>query len=197
MLLLSLAAVGVVIIICCIILFFTRVEIKDKIQEIKMLGAEMKISVITFFVFVGLILIVPILYTNYRAVITDVALLNKEHENTVTELKAQIEELRKTQTRTVTLYLDLEKTSEDRFPSKDQLSVGYTKPGIGSDQLQTLNHFVDFFQGHRRVGVRIEDVKPETEFSSIEVVNKQSNERWIIEGVKPFLPVITLKKQGK
>jgi hypothetical protein len=112
-----------------------------------MLGAEMKISVITSFVFVGLILIVPILYTNYRAVITDVALLNKEHENTVTELKAQIEELRKTQTRTVTLYLDLEKTSEDRFPSKDQLSVGYTKPGIGSDQLQTLNHFVDFFRG--------------------------------------------------
>ena len=196
-LLLVLAIIGSLIIICCLILFFTNIQIKDKIQEIKLLGAEMRISVITFFVFVGLLLILPVIYTNYITVMADINNSNKQHEKTETELQAKIDQLSRSQSRTVTLYLDLENTDDHDFPKKDQLFVGYTEAGIGSDRLQTLTHFVDFFQGRRRVGIRIDNVRPETEYSTIEVINSRTSEKWVVEGVKPFLPVITLKKQPK
>ena len=188
--LLGLAIIGILIILACIILFFTRIDFKEKVQEIKLLGAEMKISVVTFFVFVGMILILPVLYTYYVAAIGEMSGLKDENK----KLALRIEDLSKGQYRNVVLYLDLEGVNAEQFPKKEDLHVGYTIPGNQSNQLQTLKHWVEYHQGRRRVRVQLDEVRMDTEMSSLEVTNKVTNEVWIIEGLKPISPLITLKK---
>lgn len=190
-LMLGLAIFGILIILGSIIVFFTNLELRERVQEIRLLGAEMRISVITFFVFVGLLLILPILYTNYISAVSDMSGLQEKN----TKLQARMEDILKNQNRTVILYLDLDGVSNENFPKKDDLHVGFSIPGGESNQLKTLNHWVEKYQGHKSVRIQLDDMKSETELSSLEVKNKLTDETWIIEGLKPFFPLVTLKKK--
>jgi len=198
---LILACVGIVIILVCIgTYFFSYGErLKDKIQEIKAFGTDMKISVVTVFIFVGVALIIPMVWTGFN---NTIKALDNSRQSLLTEkeaiikerdlFKLKFDEAMAKRTRDQIYLLDLEGISEREFPKKEDIQVVYIDEN-STTAPQIIDHEITAGQ-HKKVKVTFKNINDETEYATIEVIYKSSNQRWLFEEFRPGRPSLTLKK---
>ncbi|HVF82049.1 MAG TPA: hypothetical protein VM884_08955 [Flavisolibacter sp.] len=197
---LVLACVGIIIILGCIgaYLFGYGGAFKDKIQEISAFGADMKISVVTVFILVGVGFIVPLVWTSFNDAVRT---LNHSKETLMNEkdkalrerdqLRILLDQANAKRTRDQVYFLELEGIAETETFKKEDIQVVYYD--FNSEAPQVLEH--ELTPGRkRRVKVLFKNITDDTEFPSLEVINKKTEQRWFIEEFKPCRPSLTLKK---
>ena len=198
---LILAFVGIVIILVCIgTYFFSYGErLKDKIQEIKAFGTDMKISVVTVFIFVGVALIIPMVWTGFnntiKALDSSRQNLQSEKDSIIKErdvLKLKFEDAMAKRTRDQVCLLDLEGVSERDFPKKEDVQVVYVDEN-STGLPQIIDHEITAGQ-HKKVKVTFKNINDDTEYATIEVIRISTDQHWVFEEFRPARPLLSLKK---
>jgi hypothetical protein len=190
---LTLACVGILIILVCIgtYLFGYGQDLKDRIQKIKALGADMQISVITVFLLVGLGLIVPLVWTTFSHTVDRLAAAERERD----DYKREIEKVRSIKEKDQSLFLELEDAGK-QFPKKDSIRVLFTD--YGTEEGKNFDEFniVQDDQG-KKIKVTFKNINDNYRLSRLEVIHISQNYRWVVSDLTPGIPVITLKKENQ
>ena len=184
--------IGLIIIFVCVGAYFFNygARLKDSIQEIKMFGADMKISIITVFVLVGLIFVFSgtyftIVNTNSTLsnILEDEKKKNNEYVLELNELRGQVKELKLSQNKTLAYFLDLDGIKD--LPDPKNLIVYYTLWG-DEDKRIPLNCTPITSNEKPRLSVIIPDLKPKTFITKLVVEDRVTNRKW---GAGSFLPL--------
>ena len=200
---LILACVGLLIVLACIgsYLFGYGQNLQSRVQEIKAFGADMKISVITVCILVGVGLVVPIVWKSFN---DTVAALNKSRQQlendklTIEKERDQIRlELESTKSKVIhdqVLLLELDDIPFNQFPKKNDLRVGYYD--LNSESPQIITHDVVNDGKRKRIKIFLKNINNDTEYPRLEVVHTITDQKWVFEDFKPgAIPVFVLKKE--
>ena len=181
---LVLACVGLLIVIICIgaYVFGYGVNIRDRVQEMSAFGAQLKISVITFLILVGVLMIVPIVWNQFNDVV-----------RSLEAAKEKVKVLERTQTKAQPLLLELEGISgKEDLKSEDFAVLCYRADG---SEPQEMNFEIVRVPGKpNRLKVTFEGVNDNITFPSLEVRHTHDSLTWRFGLLTPTIPVITLKK---
>jgi uncharacterized membrane protein YqjE len=198
---LILACVGLVIVMVCIgsYLFGYGKSLQDNVQQIKALGVDMKISVITVCILVGIALIVPIVWKSFNDTVSALnnTRIKLENDNkTIAEERDQIRhDLELVQSRIVrdqVVLLELDGIPFDQFPQKSNISVGYYNSQAEFPQAIPYDIVCD--GKVKRLQVILKNVNSDTEFPRLEVVQTNPDRKWVYENVKPCgAPIFVLR----
>lgn len=199
--------IGIGIIIFCIGAFFFKygASVKDRIQEIKMFGADLKVSSITVFILTGLIFVFAGTYftvvnTNSKmSQLVDLekkkyqALETQKNELTVekNELTGEINSLKLSQNKTMTYFLDLEGLNEVR--DINDLRITYTLWGE-EDKKKPLDGTLKTTNEKTRLVVSITDLTPSAFIKSLLVEDARTKQKWKITDFFPLTPSLQLAK---
>ena len=181
---LVLACVGLLIVIICIgaYVFGYGVNIRDRVQEISAFGAELKISVITFLILVGVLMIVPIVWNQFNDVV-----------RSLEAAKEKVKDLERSQIKAQPLLLELEGINGKEDLKREDFAVLCFK--VGESEPQEMNFEVVRVPGRPdRLKVTFKDVNDNTTFPNLEVIHRNDSKTWRFESLTPTIPVITLKK---
>ena len=190
--------IGVIIIFVCVGAYFFKYgsNLKDSIQEIKMFGADMRISIITVFVFVGLIFIFSgtyftIVNTNstLSKILDDEKKKSAAYELELTRLQGQITALKISQNKTVAYFLDLAGIQE--LPDSKNLIAYYTIWG-DEDKRIPLNCTPITSNEKPRLSVIIPDLDPKTFITKLVVEDIVTKKKWGTSSFFPLSPALIL-----
>lgn len=200
---LILACIGVLIVLVCIgsFVFGYGKNFQDHVQEIKIFGADMKISVISFFILIGIVMVVPVVWTSFN---NTVAALNKAHaelQNGVVKIekdrddaRRELEAIRLSSKRDQVLLLELDNVPIEQFPGKNDIMVGYYD--LNSETRQLIPHDIVTDGRTKRVKIYLKGINNETAYPRLEVVHVKTNQIWVFEDFKPgAMPVFVMKKE--
>jgi hypothetical protein len=190
--------IGLIIILVCIGAYFFKygANLKGSIQEIKMFGADMKISIITVFVLVGLIFVFSgtyftIVNTNSKLtqIIEDEKKKSSDYQQQMLQLKGQIIQLQHSQNKDINYYLDLE---GDQSPLNPQnLKIFYTLFGE-EDMVKPLNGLINTTNEQQRLMITIPDIKPGSFIRSLVVEDMATRKKWKATSFFPLAPELKL-----
>lgn len=202
---LILACVGLLIVMACIgsYLFGYGQNLQSRVQEIKAFGADMKISVITVCILVGIGLVVPIVWKSFN---DTVAALNKSRQQLESDklmiekerdqIKHELESTKSKIIRDQVLLLELEEIPFSQFPKKTELTVGYYDHN--SEFLQIITHDVVNDGRKKRIKIFLKNINNDTEYPRLEVVHTKSEQKWVFEDFRPAaIPIFVLKKENE
>lgn len=193
-----LPAVGLVIILLCLGAYFFKYgsNLKDNVQEFKMLGADMRISIITVFVLVGLIFVFAGTYFNIANTNSKLAKMledEKQRSNTyqadLLKQQGEVNTLKLSQNKTLNYFLDLDGVAE--IPNPKNLKVTYKLWG-DEDREKILNCSPVTQNDRQRLYVTITDLKPESFITSLMVEDMVTKRRWKVSSFYPLSPSIKL-----
>jgi hypothetical protein len=181
---LVLACVGLLIVIICIgaYVFGYGVNIRDRVQEISAFGAQLKISVITFLILVGVLMIVPIVWNQFNDVV-----------RSLEAAKEKVKVLERTQTKEQPLLLELEGISGKVDLKKEDFVVLCFRDNESQPQEMPCE-IVSLPGKPDRLKVIFKDVNDNTTFPELEVRHANDSMTWRFGLLRPTIPVITLKK---
>lgn len=189
---------GLVIVLLCIGAYFFKygTNLKDSIQEFKMFGADMKISIITVFVMVGLILIFAgtyfnIVHTNSKLamMLTEEQKKSNAYQAGLLELKGQVNLLQRSQNKTLNYFLDLDST--DVLPDAKYLKICYKLWGEEDKEKPVLCSPVTSFEKQRLL-ITIQDIKPESFITSLIAEDTKTKRKWKVGSFFPLSPSLKL-----
>ncbi|MBC7686992.1 MAG: hypothetical protein H7211_02310 [Aquabacterium sp.] len=192
--------VGLVIVLLCIGAYFFKYgsHLKDSTQEFKMFGADMKISIITIFVMVGLIFIFAGTYFNIVVTNSKLAtMLESEKKKSgeslaeLQELKGQVNLLQRSQIKTLSYFLDLDST--DVLPDPKYLKITYKLWGEEDKEKPALCSPVTLFEKPRLL-ITIQDIKPESYITSLTAEDIKTRRKWKVGNFFPLSPSLKLKR---
>ncbi|THU38162.1 hypothetical protein FAM09_15900 [Niastella caeni] len=200
---LILACVGLLILLTCIgsYLFGYGQHLQGRVQEIKAFGADMKISVITVCILVGIGLVVPIVWKSFNDTVgalnrsrqqleSDKRSIEKERD----QIRNELESAKSKISRDLILLLELEGIPFSEFPKKADLTVGYYDHN--SEFPQIITHDVVNDGKVKRIKVFLKNINNETEYPRLEVVKANTDQKWVFEDFRPgAIPVFVLKKE--
>ena len=190
--------IGLVIILFCLGAYFFKygTRLKDSIQEFKMFGADLKISILTVFILVGLILTFA---GTYFTIVDTNSKLTKllEDEKTKTtssqtkmiEMQGQLTSLKLLQNKTLNYFLDLDGISE--IPNPKNLKVSYKLWG-DEDRENTLSCTPITQMNVQRLMITISDLKPESYVTALMVEDLKTGRKWKVNAFYPFSPSLKL-----
>lgn len=190
--------IGLIIILLCIGAYFFKygTNLKDSIQEFRMFGADMKISIITVFVLVGLILIFAGTYFNVvntnsklAQMLEDEKKKSTSYQGELLELKGQNNLLKLSQNKTLNYFLDLEGTAE--LPDPKNLKICYKLWGE-EDKEKSLNCSPVTTNEKQRLLITIPDIKPESYIMSLVVEDLATKRKWKASSFYPLSPSLKL-----
>lgn len=193
-----LPTIGLIIILFCLGAYFFKYgnNIKDSVQEIKMLGADMRISIITVFVLVGLILIFAGTYFNIvntnsklAKMLDDEKQKSTDYQSQLLKLQGEVNSLKLSQNKTLNYFLDLDGVTE--IPNPKNLKVTYKLWG-DEDKENVLNCSPVTQNDRQRLYVTISDLKPESFITSLMVEDIKTKHKWKISSFYPLSPSIKL-----
>ena len=193
-----LPTIGLIIILFCIGAYFFKYgnNFKDNVQEFKMLGADMRISIITVFVLVGLILIFAGTYFNIVDTNSKLAkMLDEEkkksdsYNSQLIELNGEVRTLKLSQNKTLNYFLDLDGVTD--IPNPKNLKVTYKLWG-DEDKENILNCSPVTQNDRQRLYVTINDLKPESFITSLMVEDITTKHKWKVNSFYPLSPSIKL-----
>lgn len=193
--------IGIIIILFCIGAFFFKygTNIKDSVQEIKIFGADMKISIITVFVLVGLIFVFSGTYftivdTNSKLtkLLDDEKKRSANFQNNILELNGQIETFKTAQNKSLSYFLRLGNAKE--VPDPKNLSIFYT---IFSDEgkRRPLTATLETISDQPILKVTITDLQPKDYISKLVVTDRTTDQTWKKNGFFALSPQIELEKE--
>lgn len=190
--------IGVIIILVCIGAYFFNygTNLKGSIQEIKMFGADMKISIITVFVLVGLIFVFSGTYftiVNTNSHLTQI-LEDEKKKSTgylqeLLQLKGEIIQLQHSQNKEINYFLDLDGDQSKLNPQN--LKIFYTLFGE-EDMVKPLNGLINTTNEQQRLLVNIPDIKPGSFIRSLVVEDIATRKKWKVVNFFPLSPELKL-----
>jgi hypothetical protein len=193
-----LPTIGLIIILFCVGAYFFKygTNLKDSTQEFKMFGADMKISIITVFVLVGLILIFAGTYFNVintnsklAQMLDDEKKKNDTYQGQLREMQGQVNLLKLSQNKTLNYFLDLDGIAE--LPNTKNLKIYYKLWG-DEDRENTLNCSPVTTNEKQRLLITIPDIKPETFITSLVVEDIATKRKWKAISFFPLSPSLKL-----
>jgi|GEM_PF-2650985 len=193
-----LPTIGLIIILFCLGAYFFKygTSIKDSVQEIKMLGADMRISIITVFVLVGLILIFAGTYFNIVNTNSKLAkMLDDEKQKSagfqtdLFKMQGEVNTLKLSQNKTLNYFLDLDGVNE--IPNPKDLKVTYKLWG-DEDKENVLNCSPVTQNDKQRLYVTISDLTPTSFVTSLMVEDIKTKHKWKVSSFYPLSPSIKL-----
>lgn len=193
-----LPTIGLIIILLCLGAYFFKygANIKDSVQEIKMLGADMKISIITVFVLVGLILIFAGTYFNIvntnsklAKMLDDEKQKSNDSQTQLFKLQGEVNSLKLSQNKTLNYFLDLDGVAD--IPNPKDLKVTYKLWG-DEDKENVLNCSPVTQNDKQRLYVTISDLKPESFITSLMVEDIKTKHKWKVSSFYPLSSSIKL-----
>lgn len=191
--------IGLVIVLLCIGAYFFKYgrNLKDSIQEFKMFGADMKISIITVFVMVGLILIFAGTYFNIvntnsklAQVLTEEQKKSSTYQAQLLELKGQVALLQQSQYKTFNYFIELDST--DVLPDPKYLRIFY-QLSFDDDKVKPV--VCSIIQGYEKPQLQItfQDMKPGSYITSLIAEDIKTNRKWQACKFFPLSPSLKLK----
>jgi len=196
-----LPAAGILIILFCLGAYFFKYgdRLKENIQEFHMFGADLKISIITVFVMVGLIFIFAGTYVNIvdanadlKTELTDQRKQNKELTGQISELSGQIKALKLSQNKTLDYFLDLD-GQDNTLPDIKNLRICYKTWGA-EDREVPLTCKPYTFNEKQRLQVTMSDLTPGTFITAFIVKDVGTNQQWKASNFFPLSPALKLNK---
>lgn len=194
-----LPCIGILIIVFCIGAYFFKygIHLKDNIQEFKMFGADLKISIITVFALIGLIFIFAGTYFNVvdtnsklTKMLEDEKKTNKKYENDLIDFQAQVKTLKLSQNKTLDYFLDLDAITN--FPNPSELKVYYKVWG-SEDKEIPLKCTPVTQNDQQRLQVTISDISPGTFITTMIVVDLETKRKWQVKSFYPLSPSLKLE----
>ncbi len=189
---------GIVVILFCIGAYFFKygINLKDNIQEFKMFGADLRISIVTVFVLIGLIFIFAGTYFNIvNTNSTLTKMLNEEKERSkkneteLIGLQGEIKTLKLSQNKTIDYYLDLDGITN--FPNPNDLKVCYMVWG-DEDKEVPIKCTAITQNNQQRLQVTISDLVPGTFITAMVVQELSTGKKWIVNSFFPLSPSLKL-----
>ena len=193
-----LPAIGLVIILFCLGAYFFKYgsNLKDNVQEFRMFGADLKISIITVFVLVGLILIFSGTYFNITNTNSKLAKMLEDEKNKSTQYQADLLKLqgeanmlKLAQNKTLKYFLDLDGVND--LPNPKNLKVTYKLWG-DEDRENILNCSPVTQNDRQRLLITIADLKPESFITSLVVEDITTKHKWRVSSFYPLSPSLKL-----
>jgi len=191
--------VGVLLILFCVFAYFSKIglKVRDKVQEFKFLGTELKISVITFFVLVGLIFIFFWVYLSYNDLLGNLkknneALnqLNESLKVSVKQKETEISTMQKAQNKSISFFLSLEGISGTSINDLRSFTAYYRT--FDKDQDFPLDIIPTGVEDRSKIKITINDITTSTFIT--ELVVKNATDTWLVENFAPLNPILPLKK---
>jgi len=191
--------VGVLLIIFCVLAYFSKIglKVRDKVQEFKFLGTELKISVITFFVLVGMIFIFFWVYLSYNDLLgnlktnNDALLqLNESLKVSVKQKETEISTMQKAQNKSISFNLSLEGLSGASINDLRSFTAYYRT--FDKDQNVPLDIIPTGVEERNKFKITINDISVSTFITAL--VIKHKDDTWMVENFAPLNPTLTLKK---
>lgn len=193
-----LPAIGLVIILFCLGAYFFKYgsNLKDNVQEFRMFGADLKISIITVFVLVGLILIFAGTYFNavdtnskLTKLLTEEKDKSADYQAQLLKLQGEANTLKLAQNKTLKYFLDLDGVNE--LPNPKNLKVIYKLWG-DEDRENVLNCSPVTQNDRQRLLITISDLKPESFITSLVVEDVTTKHKWRVSSFYPLSPSLKL-----
>jgi hypothetical protein len=179
-----LPALGILILLICIGAFvFTYGErFRGKVQKIKAFGLDLEISVITFFVLVGVVFCLAGVYLQMRNYETSLAEARLERDKAMEALALS----RKFE---LTAVINLENLDENDIPKLEDLRCTYCLYGDMSPRN------VDVVKGYRASQFKVifKDISAKSQIAQLTLEEISTGRRWIKENFMPLEPSYTLK----
>lgn len=189
---------GLAIILFCLGAYFFKYgsRLKDNIQEFKMFGADLKISIITVFILIGLIFTFAGTYftivdTNSRlaGLLEEERARSSQSQKIISEMQGQIRRLEQEQRKTINYFLDLDGITQ--LPNPKDLKVSYKLWG-DEDRENVLSCMPITQMGAQRLMVTIPEVNEKTFVMDMLVEDIAANRKWKISSFFPLSPSLKL-----
>ena len=189
---------GLIIILFCIGAYFFKYgsHLKDSVQEIKMLGADMRISIITVFVLVGLIFVFAGTYFNIVNTNSKLAkMLEDENQRGLSyqtekiRLEAQVNTLKISQNKTLSYFIDLD--GVDNIPDVKNLKISYKLWG-DEDKENLLSCSLTTQNDKQRLSITISDLDPKSFITALLVEDVSTKHKWKMNSFYPLSPSLKL-----
>jgi hypothetical protein len=179
-----LPTLGILILLVCIgaFIFPYGERLRGKIQKIKAFGLDLEISVITFFVLVGVVFCTAGVY-----------LRMKNYETTLAEVSIERDKAREALTLSkkfeLTAVINLENLDENNIPKLDDLRCSYCLYGDMSPRN------IDVVKGYRSNQFKIifKDISSKSQIAQLTLEEISTGRKWIKENFMPLEPSYTLK----
>jgi hypothetical protein len=180
-----LPALGIVILLFCLgsFVFPYGDRFKGKIQKVKAFGLDLEVSVITFFVIIGVIFS-----------FTGVYIQIKNYEGQLASTKEQLDyankKLEEKKRQNVTAYITLENVDVDSLPSSDDMACKYYF------QLDDKPYSTDVNKtgSGDRYKIELKDVPPAKMIEKLEFKDRVTGRQWIKGGFYPLFPEYVLEE---
>lgn len=192
--------VGLCIILFCVGAFFFRygARLKDSVQEFKVFGADVKISILTVLILVGLIL--TFAGTYFTVVDTNAKLAKMldegkakidgyERQQQLLQGELTALKLMQSQNKTLNYFLDLDGVTE--IPNPKNLKVVYKLWG-DEDKENVLSCTPITKSGAQRLRITITDLDPGSFVTSLVVEDVVKKRKWKAGQFFPFSPSLKL-----
>ncbi|MBS1565186.1 MAG: hypothetical protein JST39_12405 [Bacteroidetes bacterium] len=172
---------------------------KENIQDLHTFGAELKISIITVFILVGLIFIFAGTYMNIvnanaelKTQLGEQQKRNRDLDTHISELDGQIKALKVSQNKTLDYFLDLD-GQDDAIPNVSNLRICYRTWG-DEDREIPLTCKPLTFNEKKRLQVTLSNLTPETFVTAFVVKDVGTNHQWRISNFYPLSPALRLNR---
>ncbi len=176
---------GVVILLFCFGSFVLPYgeRFKGKIQKVKAFGMDLEVSVITFFVIVGVILAFTGVYFHIQDYETRLVQAQKDRD-------LAKEALVLAQTMEIKAVITLENVNEDNMPQLENLQCKYFLYGDDTPVM------VDVIKGYRsdQFKLILRDICPKTNIAQLVLEDLSNGKRWGKENFLPLEPVYELRE---
>jgi len=189
---------GILVILFCIGAYFFKygATLKDSIQQFKMFGADLRISIITVFVLIGLIFIFAGTYFNIvdtnaklTKMLDEEKEKSKKYESQLIDFQSEIRTLKLSQNNTIDYYLDLDGITN--LPNPNNLKVCYMVWG-NEDKEIPLKCTAITQNNQQRLQVTISDLMPGMFITAMAVEELSTGRKWKISGFFPLSPSLKL-----
>jgi hypothetical protein len=190
---------GILLILFCVMAYFSKIgtRMRDKVQEFKFLGTELRISVITFFILVGLIFIFAWVYLSYNDILKNL----KANNDTLTKLNASLTQsvrqketevslLKTAQNKSISFNLVLEGMEDKPLTDAKSLTAFYRT--FDNDSQIPLDITPTGLEDKKMFKITLNDVSLNTYI--LELVVKYKDNKWKVENFAPLSPRLTLKR---
>lgn len=156
---------------------------KGKIQKVKAFGMDLEVSVITFFVIVGVILAFTGVYFHIQDYETRLVRAQKDRDTAK-------EALVLAQTMEIKAVITLENVDEDNMPQLKNLKCKFFLYGHETPAM------VDVIKGYRSHQFRIilKDLYPKAHIARLVLEDLSNGKRWCKENFMPLEPIYVLRE---
>ncbi|MEE9553376.1 MAG: hypothetical protein V3W18_03675 [candidate division Zixibacteria bacterium] len=175
---------GVLILLVCVgaFLFPYGEKFKGKIQKIKAFGLVLEVSVITFFVMVGMIFLLLGVYLqmkNYEERL-DKAQLDRDNANAALTLAKKME---------LTAVITLENVGEDNMPKLEDIQCSYYLYGDMTPKR------INVIKGYRSDQFKIifQDISSKAHIAQLVLEDVSTGNKWLKENFMPLEPMYILE----